>query len=121
MAYSEGAGENIMAFAGTDANAVLDASGNLETFPAFSTLLGFGYDWSSTWSSNLSWAYVWLDTPDTRYPLALKRGGIGHVNLIWKPATQLSTGVEFMWGETRAQGGAAGDATHLQLMAKFEF
>ena len=88
---------------------------------AFSTLLGFGYDWTSTWSSNLSWAYGWLDTPDTRDPLALRRGGIGHVNLIWKPATQFSTGIEFMWGETRVQNGAAGDATRLQLMAKFEF
>jgi hypothetical protein len=121
MSYSEGAGENIMSFAGTGANAVLAANGNLETFPAFSTLLGFGYHWTSTWSSNLSWAYGWLDTPDTRDPLALERGGIGHVNLIWKPATQFSTGIEFMWGETRAQNGAAGDATRLQLMAKFEF
>ena len=121
LAYSEGAGENIMSFAGTGANAVLDADGNLETFPAFSTVLGFGYDWTSTWSSNLSWAYGWLDTPDTRDPLALKRGGIGHVNLIWKPATQFSTGVELMWGETRVQNDAKGDATRLQMMAKFEF
>ena len=40
LSYSEGAGENIMAFAGLDANAVLDVNGNLETFPAFAAILG---------------------------------------------------------------------------------
>ena len=121
FAYSEGAGENIMAFAGTDANAVLDAEGNLDTFPAFSTVLGFGYDWTPTLSSNFSYAYGWLDTPDTRDPLALKRGGIGHLNLVWKPTKKFSTGVEFMWGKTRVQNDATGDATRLQMMGKFEF
>ena len=123
VSYSEGAGENVMAFAGTDANAVLDANGNLDTFPAFSALLGFGYDWTPTLSSNASYAYGWLETPETRDPFALKRGGIGHVNLIWKPNNNkhFTTGVEFMWGKTRVQNDATGDATRLQLMAKFEF
>ena len=123
LSYSEGAGENIMAFAGTDANAVLDAKGNLETIPAFATVLGVGYDWTSTLSSNVSYAYGWLDTPETRDPLALKRGGIGHLNLIWKPTENghFSTGAEIMYGKTRVQNDATGDATRLQLMAKFEF
>ena len=53
----------------------------------------------------------------------LKRGGIGHVNLIWKPGgmKHFSTGAEFMWGKTRVQNDASGTATRLQLMAKFEF
>ena len=123
LSFSEGAGENIMSFAGTAANAVLEADGSLETFPAFSTLIGFGYDWTPSLSSNVSYAYGWLDTPETRDPLALKRGGIGHVNLIWKPGgmKHFSTGAEFMWGKTRVQNDASGTATRLQLMAKFEF
>jgi hypothetical protein len=121
VSYGEGAGENILAFAGTDANAVLDANGNLETFPSFSTLLGFGYDWTPALSSNLSYAYGWLDTPETRDALALERGGIGHVNLIWKPAERFTTGVEFMWGETRAENSAKGSANRLQGMVKLEF
>ena len=123
LSYSEGAGENIMAFAGTDANAVLNARGKLETFPAFATVLGLGYDWTSTLSSNISYAYGWLDTPDSRAPLALKRGGIGHLNLIWRPNQNkhFSTGAEIMWGETRVQNNSTGNASRLQLMAKFEF
>lgn len=119
--YGEGAGENIMAFAGSHANAVLNADGKLETIPAFSAVVGGGYKWNMEWSSNLSYAYGWLDTPDSRDPYALKRGGIGHVNLVWNPYKPFSTGVEFMWGTQRAQNDALGSATRLQYMAKLDF
>jgi len=123
FSYSEGAGENIMAFAGTGANAVLEADGNLKTFPAFAAVFGFGYDWTSTLTTQASYAYGVLDTPDSRAPLELERGGVGHLNLIWKPknSEHFSTGGEIMYGKTRAQNGATGDATRLQLMAKFTF
>ena len=123
FSYSEGAGENIMAFAGTGANAVLDADGNLETFPAFAAVFGFGYDWSPRLTTQGSYAYGVLDTPDSRADLALERGGVGHLNLIWNPKDNeyFSTGAEIMYGKTRVQNGATGDATRLQLMAKFEF
>jgi hypothetical protein len=123
LSYSEGAGENIMAFAGTDANAVLDANGNLETFPAFAAVFGFGYDLTSTLTTQGSYAYGVLDTPDSRASLALKRGGVAHLNLTWKPKKNgyFSTGVEIMYGKIRVQNDATGDATRLQLMAKFAF
>lgn len=121
ISYGEGSGENVMAFAGSNANAVLNAEGNLETIPAFAAVLGYGYNWNANWSSNLSYAYGWLDTPPSRDAFALKRGGIGHVNLIWKPVSQFSTGAEFMWGVTRVENDALGKAQRLQLMAKYEF
>ncbi len=119
--YGIGAGENIMAFAGSDANAVLNPDGSLDTMPALSMVLGAGHEWNAQWSSNLSYAYGALDTPDSRDPLALKRGGIGHVNLIFSPRDNFSTGVEFMWGTQRAQNDARGDASRAQWMAKYAF
>lgn len=123
VSYSEGAGENIMAFAGTEANAVLEANGNLETIPAFAAVIGFGYDWTSTLTTMGSYAYGALDTPDSRAPFALERGGVTHLNLIWRPKQRehFSTGVEIMYGKTETYNGATGDATRLQMMAKFEF
>jgi hypothetical protein len=123
FSYSEGAGENIMAFAGTAANAVLDANGKLETFPAFAAVFGFGYNLTSTLTTQGSYAYGVLDTPDSRDPLALERGGVGHLNLIWRPKNNeyFTMGAEIMYGKTRVQNGATGDATRLQLMAKFAF
>ena len=123
LSYSEGAGENIMAFAETEANAVLDADGNLETFPAFAAVLGFGYDLTDTLTTQGSYAYGVLDTPDSRAPLALEQGGVAHLNLTWTPNNNeyFSTGAEIMYGEIRAQNRAKGDATRLQLMSKFSF
>jgi hypothetical protein len=122
LTYTEGAGENIMAFAGTDANAVLEADGTLTTFPSFAAVFGFGYDWSPTWTTQGSYAYGVLDTPESRGPFELKTGGIGHLNVIWSPNKgNFSTGAEIMYGKTRVQNDATGTATRLQLMAKYSF
>ena len=123
VSYTDGAGENIMAFAGTDANAVLDANGNLTTIASFAAVLGFGYDWTSTLTTQGSYAYGVLDTPPSRAPFALQQGGVGHLNIIWTPKNNryFSTGAEIMYGKTEVQNGATGDATRLQLMAKFSF
>jgi len=121
VAWGVGAGENIMAFADSDANAVLDANSNLDTMPALSAVLGCGREWSPRWSSNLALAYGWLDTPDSRAPYALKRGGIGHINLIFEPRDNFSTGIEFMYGAQRVQNNAKGDASRVQYMVKYAF
>jgi len=89
--------------------------------PALCAILGFWHKWSDQFSSNFSYAYGWLDTPDSRAPLALKRGGIMHVNLIWQPTKHFSTGIEYMFGQQRTQNDALGNASRIQTMAKFEF
>ncbi|WP_455388349.1 DcaP family trimeric outer membrane transporter [Petrachloros mirabilis] len=121
ISYGKGSGENIIAFAGSKANAVLTADGKLDTMPAFALIVGFWHKWNTQFSSNLMYAYGWLDTTDSRDPLALKEGGIGHVNLIWQPWKQFSTGIEFMWGTQRTQNGSSGSASRIQGMAKYDF
>lgn len=121
VAVGRGAGENIMAFAGSGANAVLTADGELETMPAFSVVLGFVHKWSATLVSNASFAYGWLDTPDSRAPLALKRGGIGHLNLIWRATEEFSAGVEWITGAQRTADLSRGNANRIQFMSKLAF
>jgi len=121
VSYGHGSGENIMAFAGSDANAVLTPDGRLETIPAFAFVLGFHHRWSDQLASNLSYAYGWLDTPETRDPLALKRGGIGHANLVWQLTPHFSTGVEYMYGAQRTTNDSLGQASRVQGMVKMEF
>ncbi len=121
ISAGKGSGENIMAFAGSQANAVLNSEGELETIPSFASVLSFMHKWSDQFSSNFSYAYGWLDTPESRAPLALKRGGVGHVNLIYRPYQRFSTGVEYMWGARRTTDESFGNASRVQMMAKFEF
>lgn len=121
LSYGQASGENIMAFAGSNANAVLTADGQLDRIPSFAVVLGAKHSWTDKLSSNISYAYGWLQVPASRDPFALQDGGIGHVNLIYSPLDYLSTGVEFMWGARRATNDALGRANRLQMMAKFSF
>ena len=121
VSYGHGSGENIMAFAGSDANAVLTAAGELETIPAFAFVAGYAHKWSAQWVSNLSYAYGWLDAPDSRSPEALKRGGIGHVNVAWRPVPQLTGALEYMYGQQRTTGDGFGDASRIQMHIQLEF
>jgi len=121
VSYGHGSGENIMAFIGSDANAVLTPDGRLETIPAFAFVLGFHHKWSDQLASNLSYAYGWLETPETRDPLALRKGGIGHANLVWQPTDHFSTGVEYMYGAQRTSNDSLGQASRVQGMVKMEF
>ncbi|WP_224489352.1 DcaP family trimeric outer membrane transporter [Robertkochia flava] len=120
LSKSKGGGENIMAFAGSQANAVLTADGKLETMPATSILFGAMHKWSPKWSSNFSYAYGWLDVPETREGFALQDGGIAHLNLIYRYSKNISAGVEFIYGEQRTSNEAYGNARRVQMMMKFE-
>jgi hypothetical protein len=119
--YGQGSGENIMAFAGSKANAVLTNDGDLERIPSYSAVLGAKHSWSKKFASNFSYAYGWLQVPASREPFALQEGGIGHVNIIYSPLDYFSTGVEYMWGARRTTNDALGKASRLQMMAKFSF
>lgn len=121
VSVGNGNGENILAFIGSDANAVLASQNSLTTMQSFSLLLGYMHKWNENFSSNLSYAYGWLDTPPSRDPFSLKRGGVGHANLIWQINQHFSTGMEYIWGGQRTSNGAVGYGNRIQMMGKFSF
>ncbi|KXX67628.1 DcaP family trimeric outer membrane transporter [Flammeovirga sp. SJP92] len=120
--YGVGSGENILAFIGSNANAVLTQDGELVAMKSFSALVGYTHHWNEKWSSNFSYAYGWLmDIPNSRDPFALKAGGISHVNLVWQPLKYFSTGIEYMRGAQRTANSSFGVANRVQFMTKFDF
>ncbi|WP_282122874.1 DcaP family trimeric outer membrane transporter [Algibacter mikhailovii] len=121
FSYGNAYGENIIAFAGSNANAVLTPEGTLEPMLAKSIMTGFMHRWTPKLESNLNYAYGWLDAPASRADYALKRGGIGHLNLIYKFGKNFSIGAEYMWGAQRTNNDAYGNAGRFQSMAKFDF
>jgi len=121
MAYGDGTADTIMALTGSEANAVLTPEGRLVTRQGYSVALGYGHKWTDTLSSNL--AYAWTDLEDIgeRAPDAIQSGGVGHLNLVWMPSKQLSTGIELIWGRRENADGANGNATRIQTMVKYGF
>jgi len=121
VSYGHGSGEDIMAFAGSDANAVLTPENQLQTLPSFAFVVGGMHRWTDQLATNASVAYGWLDTPEARDGLALKRGGTGHLNLIWQFTPEAAAGIEYMLGAQRVTNGATGLASRLQAMIRFDF
>ena len=116
-----GAGENVIAFAGSRANAVLLPDGTLEAMPVLAFIAGVTQPWTDELSSDLSVAYGWLDAPPSRDPDALMNGGIAHLNLVWRPFPAFAAGIEYMWGGQRATSDAFGRASRFQAMTALYF
>lgn len=121
LSYGNGSGENIMSFVGSNANAVLTPEGKLQTMPAFSFLASYSHKWTDNLSSNFSYGYGWLETPPSREPFSLKRGGVGHANIIWRPVRQFASGLEYMRGVQNTTNDAVGRAYRIQTMVRFDF
>ncbi len=116
-----GAGENVIAFAGSRANAVLLPDGTLDTMPVLAFFTGLTQGLSDELTSTLFFAYGWLDAPPSREPDLLMNGGIGHVNLVWRPIPEFATGLEYIWGAQRVTSEAFGRASRFQAMTAFYF
>lgn len=121
FSFGSGSGENVMAFAGSDANAVLEEDGTLSPIPVKAFVAGLIHKWSDVLTTNASVAYGWLDAPESREEFALKNGGVAHVNLLWHPVKPLQMGVEYMWGAKRAVNDELGRASRIQFGTYFYF
>ena len=121
FSFGEGAGENVMAFAGSKANAVLEADGTLTSIPVMAFVAGVIHEWNDVLTTNASVAYGWLDAPDSRDGFALKNGGVAHVNLLWRPVKPFQVGIEYMWGGKRATNDDFGRASRIQFGSYFYF
>jgi hypothetical protein len=121
LSFGRGSGENVMAFAGSGANAVLEADGTLSAIPVTAFVAGVIHQWNEVLTTNASAAWGWLDAPDSRDGLALQDGGVAHVNLMWRPVKPFLMGVEYMWGAKRAVNDEMGRASRIQFGSYFYF
>lgn len=121
VSYGDGSAENITALAGSNANATLTPGGELVTSKAWNLALGFAHKWVSNLTTNIAYAWTGIGKSDLRAADSIRRGQVGHVNLIWSVSSALSTGVEYIWGYRENVDGAQGNASRLQTMLKYSF
>ena len=119
--YGDGWGSNIVSTLGTNAAAILNPNGQLETMQAWNMLGGFAFNLSPTLMANVSTAWFGIDPSDYRSPDAIKSGGSIHANIIWSPIKNANTGIEFMTLRRNNGDGASGNGNRLQLMIKYLF
>ena len=97
------------------------ATGELKLFDVVSGYLSMQHWWSSTSRSNLTLGYVELDNPGFVEGDAYKRTIRASTNLFWTPTPRIDIGVEFLWGRRENENGEQGDASQLQMAARYRF
>lgn len=116
-----GIGRYIESFGGTGSDALLTATGDLETLDAWGAVAGFTHHWSDHYNSTIAAGYAELDNETGQAGSAIKSATSVHFNLIYTPVSQVMFGGELMWGERENFNGDDGDAWRLQVSAQYKF
>ena len=117
--YGQGWGSQIVATLGTNASAILDPNGNLETMPAWNLGTGIALNLSPTLVTNVNVSWYAIDPSVYREPNKMKSGESAHLNLIWSPLKKVNTGVEYMILRRTNTDNSSGVGQRLQLMIKY--
>ena len=118
--YSDGFSDNVLALAGGGGSAVITPQG-LDTDRAVTLSFGAATNWTETLSSNFHFAWLDRSGDPPRLRTETERGGIGHINLMWRPTDKIRTGVEYIWGTRDTLDGASGDGSRVQGTFRYDF
>ena len=103
---------------------ILDpADGDLELFDVLAGYVSWQHWWSGPRSirSNFTFGYVDVNNPGFVEGDAYKRTIRLSTNLFWTPTPRIDVGGEYLWGRRENEDGENGDATQIQLMARYRF
>jgi hypothetical protein len=120
-AYGSGIGRYVESFNGTNSDAVLTPSGDLEPLDVWAFTLGYEHQWSERFRSTLAGGFTDVDNDPSQSGDAMAAASSAHLNLVYSPTSLLSLGGELMWGERENFDGATGDALRFQFSIQYKF
>jgi hypothetical protein len=92
-----------------------------ETVPSLGWLAYYNHWWSDQWSSTIGFSQHQQNNTDGQLGTAFRRGSYGNLNLLYYPAKNVLTGLEFVWGELEQKSGASATDYRLQFSTKVTF
>lgn len=112
-------------------DAVFDPDGNLRALPVIGGFLSYRHQWARLprfidhWPglarTNVTFSYVDIDTYDFQDNFDYKRTLRLSGNILYFPTQNLRLGAELLWGRRENANDSDGDATQLQLSARYSF
>lgn len=99
------------------------ANGDLELFDVVAGYVSWQHWWSGArvLRSNLTFGVVEVDNPNFVEGDAYERTLRFSSNIFWSPTPRIELGAEYLWGNRRNEDGENGDATQIQLGARYLF
>ena len=103
-------------------DAVFNAeTGDMKTLEVFASYAAFQKWWKDGLRSTVIASVVKIDNHGFQEDGAYRQTWRLSGNLIWSPTPRIDLGGELLWGEREDKDGATGDASQLQLSAKYRF
>ena len=97
------------------------STGDMELLDVAAGYVSGQHWWGANLRSNFTLGLVYVDEPDfadeKAYDYTIRASG----NLLWSPIRRVQLGGEFLWGKRENVDGSSGEATQLQLAAKYRF
>jgi len=108
-------------------DAIFAPDGSLDPLPVFAGYLSAQHWWSERWRSNATFSWVQMDpyeyqnSPDYEalFGLPYERTLRVSANVLFTPVRRLELGAELLWGERRNGDGSRGDASQIQVSARY--
>lgn len=119
--YGQGWGSQIVATLGTQASAILNDQGKLESMPAWNLGGGVAINLSKKLTTNFNLNYFSMTPTEFRDDSKMKTGSSGHINLIWSPYKKVDAGIEYMRLERINGDSSSGTGNRIQMMIKYNF
>ncbi|RLA58579.1 MAG: hypothetical protein DRR04_10665 [Gammaproteobacteria bacterium] len=98
-------------------------TGELKLFDILAGYVSFQHWWPGgrNMRSNFTFGVVEVDNPDFVSGDAYKRTLRFSSNLMWTPTPRIDLGAEYLWGNRKNEDGNNGDATQVQVAARYRF
>lgn len=117
--YGDGIANYIQGLSGQGVDAVLTPDGTVEALTAASAMLAYTHRWSPALRSVVAVSTSSVDDAPGLPGSAIERLDDVHLNLLWSPFKAFEVGAEAMWGQRTNQDGEDGDASRIQVSAKY--
>jgi hypothetical protein len=92
-----------------------------EAVQSLGWLAYYNHFWSDKWSSTIGFSQHQQDNTDGQTGTAFRRGSYGNLNVLYYPAKNVTTGLEFVYGELEQKSGASATDYRLQFSTKVTF
>lgn len=98
-------------------------NGDLQLFDVLAGYVSWQHWWGGPASlrSNYTFGFVDVDNPGFVEGDAYKRTIRLSTNLLWTPTPRIDVGAEYLWGRRENEDGENGDASQIQMMARYRF
>lgn len=121
LAYGQGIARYIEDLRGSNLDAALDTSGDLQALDTYGGFLAYQHYWNDELRSSAMYSATGVDPTSAQAGSTLESTSYVAANLIWTAAEHFEVGVEYLYGTRENKDGDDADANRVQVSFIYSF